>query len=178
MEHTNPTCRAEWILAALMRLEGPLTRYSLRLTGNVEQARDVVQEAFLRLCREDPAELDGRLDQWLFTVCRNQALDVRRKEQRMTTAAFERVEASSGREIEPAHAAEQSDDASLVAALVGQLPVNQQEVVRLKFQNSLSSTFAIFDGVFFRSKLLKQRKPPCESQGQRDGADQFASLLG
>ncbi len=138
MEHTNPTCRAEWILAALMRLEGPLTRYSLRLTGNVEQARDVVQEAFLRLCREDPAELDGRLDQWLFTVCRNQALDVRRKEQRMTTAAFERVEASSGREIEPAHAAEQSDDASLVAALVGQLPVNQQEVVRLKFQNSLS----------------------------------------
>ena len=68
----------DWIRAALSRYEGELTRYAQRLTGNLERAREVVQETFLRLCREDSAKIDGHLCEWLFTVCRNQALDVRR----------------------------------------------------------------------------------------------------
>jgi hypothetical protein len=32
-------------------------------------------DAFLQLRREDPARIDGHLAQWLFTVCRNRALD-------------------------------------------------------------------------------------------------------
>ena len=52
------------------RYEGQLVRYAARITGDVERGRDVVQDAFLRLCREDRAKVDGHLAEWLFTVCR------------------------------------------------------------------------------------------------------------
>src|SRR5687767_2374444 len=84
MSQNGHAGRLEWIRRALDRYEGQLTRYAQRITGDGERARDVVQETFLRLCREPPAAVDGHLAEWLFTVCRNQALDVCRKESRMT----------------------------------------------------------------------------------------------
>ena len=74
---------AQWIVSALARYEAPLLRYASRLLGDVDRARDVVQDTFLKLCREDPTRLDGHLAQWLFTVCRNRALDIQRKEGRV-----------------------------------------------------------------------------------------------
>src|SRR5262245_43068935 len=79
----RPPARNEWIRAALYRHEGPLLRYASRFLKDADQARDVVQETFLRLCREDRARIDGHLSPWLFTVCRNLALDVLKKERRM-----------------------------------------------------------------------------------------------
>jgi DNA-directed RNA polymerase specialized sigma24 family protein len=75
--------RADRVRSALERFEGPLTRYAASITGDIERARDVVQDTFVRLCDEEPGRLNGCLAQWLFTVCRNRALDVQRKEQRM-----------------------------------------------------------------------------------------------
>lgn len=69
----HPT-RLAWIGAILEKHEGPLTRYAARITGDLDRARDAVQETFLRLCSEDPAEVDGHLAQWLYTVCRSRAL--------------------------------------------------------------------------------------------------------
>ena len=76
--------RMEWMRSALAEHEGPLLRYAVRLTGNLERARDVVQDTFLRLCREHPERLNSHLPAWLFTVCRNRALDLLRKEGRTT----------------------------------------------------------------------------------------------
>lgn len=128
----------DWIRAALSRYEGELTRYAQRLTGNLERAREVVQETFLRLCREDSAKIDGHLCEWLFTVCRNQALDVRRKESRMTTLADERLNGAACTNPLPAAVVEQHDAAARILRMIDDLPPNQQEVIRLKFQESLS----------------------------------------
>ncbi|MBW3541631.1 MAG: sigma-70 family RNA polymerase sigma factor [Planctomycetes bacterium] len=128
---------AEWVRKALDDFERPLVRYAQRITGDAERARDVVQETFLRLCRQTPAELDGRLAEWLFTVCRNQALDVRRKERRMTTVADSAALRESP-EAPPAQAAEDRDAAASILEILDTLPENQQEVIRLKFQNSIS----------------------------------------
>jgi len=49
------------------------------ITGDIEQAREVVQDTFLKLCRQKPAQIRNYLAQWLYTVCRNRALDVLRK---------------------------------------------------------------------------------------------------
>ena len=135
MANNGRASNLDWIRSALDRYEGSLTQYAQRITGDVERARDVVQETFLRLCKEKRSQLDGHLPEWLFTVCRNKALDVRRKEQRMTTA--ELVEAES-RESAPTVVAEQRDSAERILDLLAQLPDNQQEVIRLKFQNGLS----------------------------------------
>ncbi len=72
--------KAEWIRSALDRYEKPLLRFAGRIIGNSEAARDVVQETFLRLCKANPAKIDGRLAPWLFTVTRNGALNIRKQE--------------------------------------------------------------------------------------------------
>ena len=129
---------ARWMGAVVRRYEGLLVRYAAQITGDVERAQDVVQETFLRLHKQDREQLDGHLAQWLYTVCRNQALDVRRKEQRMKTMTAQQAAAQVSRETEQAAAAEQQDTAARVLEFVDGLSENQREVVRLKFQNGLS----------------------------------------
>lgn len=138
MNNNGHVPKTEWIRATLDRYEGQLTRYARRITGDGEAARDVVQETFLRLCREEPTDLDGHLAEWLFTVCRNKALDVRRKERRMTTLADISFAEKTSLESSPAAAAEQHDSTGQILDLLEQLPDNQQEVIRLKFQNGMS----------------------------------------
>jgi RNA polymerase sigma-70 factor (ECF subfamily) len=47
-----------WLRDQLKGFEGPLLRYASRLTGDLESARDVVQDTFLRLCRQPPEQLE------------------------------------------------------------------------------------------------------------------------
>ena len=115
-----------------------MVRYAQRITADLEQARDVVQETFTQLCREEPGHVDGHLAQWLFTVCRNKALDVRRKENRMHPLSETMAEACPSREPSQETALEQHDTADMIFKRLATLPENQQEVVRLKFQNGLS----------------------------------------
>ena len=87
------TEKHEWIEAALTRYERPLVSYTQRITGDLERARDVVQDAFTRLCAQEPGKLDGRLAPWLYTVCRNRALDVVKKDGRMALLEDRKAEA-------------------------------------------------------------------------------------
>ena len=116
------------------RYEGPLTIYVARLLGDVDRARDVVQDTFLKLWQADREQVDGHLVKWLYTVCRNRALDVRRKEHRMTTLENKHVDSLTGGADK---AAPGTSDGN-VQLLVTRLPDRQQEAVRLKFQGGLS----------------------------------------
>lgn len=130
--------RADWVRAALEQHGSALHRYAASITGDEETARDVVQDTFLRLCDASPAELEDRLAPWLFTVCRNRALDLQRKLHRMKPLAEEDLARQASPDPSPAAAAEQDDTLALVRRLMSALPPNQQEVVRLKFQAGLS----------------------------------------
>ena len=130
--------RDRWIRSVLERFEADLLRYAIHITGDYERGRDVVQDTFLRLCRQDPAAVDGHLAEWLFTVCRNRALDVVRKEKRMTSISSEQSAVQTSREPSQAAAAEQRDLSEKVRLMLNALPERQQEVVRLKFQQNLS----------------------------------------
>ena len=127
-----------WVKDAVARFEGPLTLYASRLLRDAESARDVVQDTFLKLCSSDFASIDGHLAEWLFTVCRNRALDVLRKENRMTQLRDEQVHRCLSPEPGPLDAALRRDLSSRVLDLLDVLPVNQREVIRLKFQNGFS----------------------------------------
>ena len=127
-----------WVREALARYEAPLLRYAMSLTGDPDTARDVVQDTFVKMWQADPERIGDRLAPWLFTVCRNRALDERRKERRM--GRLDQVPAATMSRLAP--------DATAVAELGAQhrevlevlrtLPASQQEVVRLKFQGELS----------------------------------------
>ncbi len=119
------------------RYHRPLSVYALRQVGQREAAADVVQEVFLRLCRADQLDVQPHLAQWLYTVCRRLAIDVRRKESRMSTieinGATEAWSAAPG----PVERAERSDSLSRAIDLMSHLPAREQEVLRLKFQHGL-----------------------------------------
>lgn len=126
--------------ALLQRYERPLIRYALSIVGDVDSARDIVQETFIRYVREERPELHEsarRLESWLFTVCRNCALDHYRKYSRIIAMPLEDDQRVAD-DLSPDVSLEQSDTAALLHHLVGELTTNQQEVIRLKFQNDLS----------------------------------------
>lgn len=124
--------------AALERYERPLIRYAASITGDVELARDVVQDTFLKLCTADPAKVRDRLAAWLYTVCRNRALDVRKKERRMNTASEAQAANQAAPGPAPATVAERNETHALVLDALATLPKTQQEAFRLKFQDDLS----------------------------------------
>jgi len=128
--------KSTWIVAALDQYEGHLVRYAAWILGDLERAREVVQETFLRLCREQPARVGDHLAQWLFTVCRNLAFDVRKKENRMSPLKDpETLPTTCDR---PATSLEHEETMSHVLRVMETLPKNQREVLRLKFQCDLS----------------------------------------
>ncbi len=125
------------VRALLAEHEASLLRYAMRLTGDAHMASDCVQETFLRLCREDPADIRGHEAAWLYRVCRHRAMDWKRKANRMQITDVQTAECLD-REPEPADRLEQQEDVSAVLALLSELPENQQDVLRLKFQAGLS----------------------------------------
>jgi len=126
----SDTPKSRWIVEALELHESSLIRYARWILSDLESAREVVQETFLRLCKEDPARVEGHLAQWLFTVCRNLAFDARKKEARMTPLG--------DTEIAVAPDMDDRRAVSQILQVVETLPKNQREVIYLKFQCDLS----------------------------------------
>jgi RNA polymerase sigma factor (sigma-70 family) len=129
---------AAWFEAVVREYEGPLVRYAQRLLGDSHRAQDVAQDTFLKLCREPRDKLAGRLRAWLFSVCRNRAMDVLKKEHRMTTLSEQQAQGCVDGDGEPASALEHQEELARAAAALAVLPANQQEVIRLKLQDGLS----------------------------------------
>lgn len=130
---------SSFVRAAVECHQAPLLRYAARLLGgDADRARDVVQDTFVRLMAQPPAEVDGHVAEWLFTVCRNRSLDVLRKEGRMKRFEDGQIERLTAVEPRPGRTLERAEQHEVVLRLIGKLPHNQQEVVRLKFQNGFS----------------------------------------
>ncbi|HET6249540.1 MAG TPA: sigma-70 family RNA polymerase sigma factor [Tepidisphaeraceae bacterium] len=128
----------EWIRTAVRQYERQLVAYAAHLAGDSERARDIVQEAFVRLCSQERAKLEPHVAEWLFRVCRNLAIDIRRKEKRMNLLSQEQSDFLGSAEPEPGESVERDDSFAAVTRVMKMLPKNQQEVIRLKFQHGLS----------------------------------------
>ncbi len=128
----------EFIRDALDRHEGPLIRYATRFVGDPERARDVVQDTFLKLCAADRHQVEDHVAPWLYTVCRNRALDVRDKEGRMGSLYAVRDEAVQSGGAGPEARAAMGEARRAVLRVLEALPADQQEAFCLKFQDQLS----------------------------------------
>ena len=129
---------AQWIQQALEEHEASLLRYARSLLADTELAREVVQETFLRLCRQKRAKVADHLVQWLFTVCRNRALEVRRKENRMQPLKEARAETLESPAAGPDRQTEAREALTHLDRVLMDLSDNEREVIRLKFQHGLS----------------------------------------
>lgn len=127
-----------WLVGIVERFEGPLVRYAAQIAGDLERGRDVAQETFLRLCRDPAVAASDHLGQWLFTVCRRLAIDVRRKEKRMSAQLETTAVRATPSRVVGQSEMEQSESMANLLRQLARLPTNQQEVVRLKFQEGMS----------------------------------------
>jgi RNA polymerase sigma factor (sigma-70 family) len=122
----------------LKRFERPLLQYAARILGDTDRARDVVQETFVKLQQENRTELDHSPTKWLFTVCRNGALNICRKEKRMTYLDHELLEMRESEQPAPYENLEAKEASGFLLRILNTLPPRQQELLQLKFQNDLS----------------------------------------
>jgi RNA polymerase sigma-70 factor (ECF subfamily) len=75
---------------------------------------------------------------WLFTVCRNRAFDLLRRDARSPIETSPPPENAFRQTEDPAEACAREDRSREVLACVDRLPKTQQDVVRLRFQQNLS----------------------------------------
>src|SRR5436190_10631440 len=78
---------ADLVRRAVREFETPLVGYAASITQDVDAARDVVQDTFLKLyTQEEPERFEGPgLKAWLFTVCRNRAFDWLRRRKKLVS---------------------------------------------------------------------------------------------
>ena len=152
MQHIRREDHERWISDMVRMHQASLVRYARSIVGEVEAAKDVVQEAYLRLCKQNRSEFMG-VDEsdedsiskhtaaWLFRVCHNVAISRLRKERRMQSNVEESISETphiSPQGNDPASAASEADDHRLLWNCIGELPENQQKVIRLKFHSGMS----------------------------------------
>lgn len=124
-------------------LETPLLRYALRLTGQLELAEDVVQEAFMKLHAQFAGVREP--NRWLYRTVHNLALNQRRAAGKVVPLATVSDEASDSHEIEVADEALLPDaqiarleGIGLVRLSLESLDERSHELIRLKFHEDLS----------------------------------------
>jgi RNA polymerase sigma-70 factor (ECF subfamily) len=130
--------REDFVREALAEFESPLIGYATTFLHDIERARDVVQDTFIRLYQQDIDKVREGLKGWLFTVCRNRALDVLRKEKRLTGLEDAQVSRLSSGRRSPSERADLSERVEQVHAALNRLSENQREVILLKFEQGLS----------------------------------------
>ena len=130
--------REQFVEQALAQYEGPLIGYALGIVHDLERARDIVQDTFIRLYQQDREKVQRGLKTWLFTVCRNRALDILRKEKRMVALEDEKAARIEGAIAAPDRLADWDERVAQIMSALDRLSENQREVIRLKFQQGLS----------------------------------------
>lgn len=130
--------KADWVRQILERYEAPLVRYACGIVGEIECARDVVQDTFLMLCRQDPGQIGDYVVPWLYKVCRNRALDVRRKENPMQPLEETDLNTRASRNPGPSALFEHKEALEQALGIIAGLPPAQREVLLLKLEGDLS----------------------------------------
>jgi RNA polymerase sigma factor (sigma-70 family) len=127
-----------WLRSVFEQHQAALTTYAFQILGNLEGARDAVQDTFVRLCAEDLNPLRDRVAPWLYTVCRRRSLDLLRKGKRMQPLTDRESTRVADESRSPADLVEASDGARHLTRLLARLKPDQRDVLLLKFQHALS----------------------------------------
>ncbi len=130
--------KEQFVERALADYESPLVGYAYGFVHDVERARDIVQDTFIRLCQQDVAKVKDSLKTWLFTVCRNRALDVLRKESRVTALDEAEYQSLPSNTLPPDRSLDQAERLDQTMRFLSRLPENQQTVILMKFRDGHS----------------------------------------
>ena len=132
---------ADALSARFLALSDRLTGTAFFVLGHREDAREAVQEAFVRCWRaRDRARDVADVDAWIFSVVLNTAKDARRRRRVRAAEALPAEDAmrATEREPDPADAAERRDALERVRGAIHQLPETEREVFLLRQNGDLT----------------------------------------
>jgi RNA polymerase sigma-70 factor (ECF subfamily) len=111
------------------RHHGRLYNYCLRLTGNAETSRDLVQEVFFRILKyRETYRDDGSFLPWFYRLARNACYDHLRGSGREVAADVEAMEETDPGPA-PSEEAERREEVRLLSRALHRLPVDKRELL-------------------------------------------------
>jgi RNA polymerase sigma-70 factor, ECF subfamily len=110
------------------------------LLRNEEDAKDVVQEAYLRAFKSFGGFHGSNGRAWLLTIVRNTSYTLLKKNRavNLTTTFDEEIHASGDESASPAIMVERAEDAELITKAMDELPAEFREILVLRHQEGLS----------------------------------------
>ncbi len=133
MKPRSTIATEQFLLAHSARLRA----YVHVLLGNGHDVEDVLQNVFVKYLRSGPAPSE-HAERWLFTVCRNEAVDFRRGGRHRQERERSFAEGAISPGSDPALDAGRQDDVDRMSSCLARLPEEQREMVYLKFAENLS----------------------------------------
>lgn len=131
---------SEVFLAQILPIRQKLFRFALRLLGNEEDAKDIIQDAFMKVWhnKEKMGELQN-LEAWCMRITRNLALDKLKSKKYRTTDNLDRAgEVPAHHQQSPHQRSEQSDLMRRVHGLIHALPEKYRTILQLRDIDGLS----------------------------------------
>lgn len=110
-----------------------LYRFAFRLLGNNEEAKDIVQEVFIKVWngRDQLGEVQN-MEAWCMRITKNLSLDRLRQQQRRPTGSIELGMQVSNSSLSPAETTELSESMKRIGELMAALPEKQRQVMHLR----------------------------------------------
>lgn len=110
-----------------------LYRFALRFLGNEEEAKDIVQEVFIRVWngREKMHEVEN-WEAWCMRVTRNLSLDRLRFLNRNTTRPMEESFGLKHAAPSPHEFTEMGESIQKITQMIGSLPEKQRQIIHLR----------------------------------------------
>ena len=123
-------------LAALVQqYSKPLIRYANSILKDLESAKDIVQECFLRAYPHSLQEL--KIPGWLYREVRNRSIDFWRHRRKIEGLDAESEENLMSEHPNPLEGLETKEGLAIVAHHVKSLSLREQEILRLKYGEGL-----------------------------------------
>ena len=117
----------------VLPVKNKLFRFAFRLLGSSEEAKDVVQEVFIKVWSgRDQMESIDNMEAWCMRITRNLSLDKIRSRQRKATDPIEGNFDIQNDTRTPYEAAENNENMQRINQLIASLPEKQRQVMHLR----------------------------------------------
>jgi RNA polymerase sigma-70 factor (ECF subfamily) len=130
--------QTDWLHRTFHAYESKLVHYAWSIVGDMESARDITQDTFLKLCRESPESVGDPPNAWLYKICRNRAIDHYRTTKRRPTVSVEDAHDQLLDHRDASDGLVREEKLDNILSALANLPEREQEIVRLKFLHDFS----------------------------------------
>lgn len=121
------------------RHERLVFNYTYRMTGNAEDALDLMQEVFLAVFRNlHQFRQDGNFKAWLMRIAANRTIDFFRRRRPEEDDPESTLALVSDARFDPDGALRQSENNAVVLRLLNEISAEQRVVIELKFFQNLT----------------------------------------